>query len=458
MLIGITFARGSVGCAGPALSRPKGGVTEAPQRSVATTPHFGCHRTVHPSTILCRTPAGEAELAAAAQGLSLTQRRFLTLLDTSCNVDQLALRHPADPEKFDRDVARLAQLGLITCEAPSSPDEASVAAVAGVRLGAPRFARRLSFALVTVVASALAWMAWQHLGPASSSKRSHASVTSTARAAETPMPSAIAPDPAAIATRVLRGDPVERAREAKDTHAGGAVAKTAVPKHAVEPVDAKARATTTPELSSSSSDSVSASVADKRDAPAERRPPREASPVDISDAVVAASTSAPAPAALTSALSAPITTAGSTAIPAPPASPAAPSPASPVALSPASPVAPSPALMATMEPRSSESSPVRLASAAPTAGLLRSAPPPKLIPILRDAPDFPREAIALGLASGTVKARLTVDAKGNVSNVDVVDASHRVFDRAVRDALARWRFPPGTSGRTTTVDVAFKRD
>ncbi|HLW12648.1 MAG TPA: hypothetical protein VKU81_08125, partial [Casimicrobiaceae bacterium] len=76
------------------------------------------------STILRRTPAGEAELAAPAQGLSLTQRRFLTLLDTSCDVGQMRLRHAGDPEKFDRDLARLARMGLVACETPPAPEVA----------------------------------------------------------------------------------------------------------------------------------------------------------------------------------------------------------------------------------------------------------------------------------------------------------------------------------------------
>jgi len=86
------------------------------------------------------------------------------------------------------------------------------------------------------------------------------------------------------------------------------------------------------------------------------------------------------------------------------------------------------------------------------------APPPQLVPVSRVTPDFPREALALGLTAGDVKARLTVDASGNVVEVEIVEASHRTFDRAVRDALSRWRFEPGASRRTTTVDVAFKRD
>lgn len=90
---------------------------------------------------------------------------------------------------------------------------------------------------------------------------------------------------------------------------------------------------------------------------------------------------------------------------------------------------------------------------------MRENAPVKLVPVSREAPEFPREAIAQGVESGTVKARLTIDAQGNVTGVDIIDASpHRVFDRAVRSALARWHFPPGSAGRSTTVDVAFKRD
>jgi TonB family protein len=102
--------------------------------------------------------------------------------------------------------------------------------------------------------------------------------------------------------------------------------------------------------------------------------------------------------------------------------------------------------------------PIQLATAAPASGPLRPTPSPARVPIAREAPSFPREAIALGLADGNVRARLTIDAKGNVSSVDIVEASHRAFTRTVRETLLRWRFEPGTAGRTTSVDVAFKRD
>jgi outer membrane biosynthesis protein TonB len=39
-----------------------------------------------------------------------------------------------------------------------------------------------------------------------------------------------------------------------------------------------------------------------------------------------------------------------------------------------------------------------------------------------------------------------------------VEASHRAFTRAVRETLMRWRFEPGSGGRSTSVDIAFRRD
>jgi hypothetical protein len=164
---------------------------------------------VHLSTIVTRTAAGSAELALPAHGLSLTQRRFLTLLDMSCSVDELAHRHPTDAARLARDVTRLAQLGLVACDAPiaargsisppiaadasipapiganaSSPatigangssaatganassrapivDDTPVAPLA-VRLGPSAFAHRLRWFLLPIATGVVAWLAWQH--------------------------------------------------------------------------------------------------------------------------------------------------------------------------------------------------------------------------------------------------------------------------------------------------------
>ena len=77
---------------------------------------------------------------------------------------------------------------------------------------------------------------------------------------------------------------------------------------------------------------------------------------------------------------------------------------------------------------------------------------------MREAPEFPKEAMTEGVTSGTVKARVTVDASGKVAGIEILDAQpRRVFDRAVRAALWRWQYEPGAPNRTAEVEVAFSR-
>src|SRR3954463_13756180 len=73
-------------------------------------------------------------------------------------------------------------------------------------------------------------------------------------------------------------------------------------------------------------------------------------------------------------------------------------------------------------------------------------------------PEFPKEAVQAGIDRGHVKARMTLDASGEVSRVEIVDASpRRVFDRAVMRTLAQWRYTAGDSNRAVEVDVEFQR-
>jgi protein TonB len=98
------------------------------------------------------------------------------------------------------------------------------------------------------------------------------------------------------------------------------------------------------------------------------------------------------------------------------------------------------------------------ASAAPTA---RPAPKEELAPavsvISREQPEFPRDALRAGIESGSVRARLTISASGEVTDVSILQAQPpRVFDRSVKTALGRWRFNAGSNGRTFDTDVGFK--
>ena len=349
---------------------------------------------MHPSTVVRRTDAGSAELATPAHGLSLAQRRFLTLLGTARSLDELAQRHPSEADRLERDLARLSTLGLVACEAPAPANEATAVGAANepmqtpraIRLGAPRTAKRLALVGIAIVGVTAAWVGWQQRTPAvpadAAPRVAHDPSSSTK-----PDPAAIDPQP--IATRVLRGDTADR------THDTGSA--RAQPKHVDPSRDMPAPAAPTT-------------------LPVEHRSPTRDSAIDAS--------LTRAPMTVPSGASAP------TLLPMPAA----------------------PAAAATAD------APVRVASLAPPAATPRHEAASSLVPIARESPSFPREALAAGLDSGLVKARLTIDARGSVVDVDIVSASHRSFNRTVRDALSRWRFEPGAAGRTTDVDIAFKRD
>jgi TonB family protein len=68
---------------------------------------------------------------------------------------------------------------------------------------------------------------------------------------------------------------------------------------------------------------------------------------------------------------------------------------------------------------------------------------PAISPLRSVAPDYPLKARQKGL-EGYVKLEFSLDRKGRVRDVEVVDAYPRdVFDRAARKALKNWRFQVG---------------
>ena len=73
-------------------------------------------------------------------------------------------------------------------------------------------------------------------------------------------------------------------------------------------------------------------------------------------------------------------------------------------------------------------------------------------------PEFPREAAQKGISTGSVKAKLTIEADGHVSDVEILEAEpKRVFDRAVKTALMEWKFEAGEKG-THEVKLVFKNE
>ncbi len=73
-------------------------------------------------------------------------------------------------------------------------------------------------------------------------------------------------------------------------------------------------------------------------------------------------------------------------------------------------------------------------------------------------PEFPAEASKKGISTGSVKAKLIIEADGKVSDVEIVEAEpKKVFDRAVKAALMEWKFEPGEKA-THEVKLVFKNE
>ena len=89
-------------------------------------------------------------------------------------------------------------------------------------------------------------------------------------------------------------------------------------------------------------------------------------------------------------------------------------------------------------------------------------PPPKpavrrgIVRIAGDDPTYPREAIRGGIGKGRVVARLSIDEKGNVIEVNIISSDPpRVFDKAVRNALEGWKFKPEGEKYVGEVEINF---
>lgn len=79
-------------------------------------------------------------------------------------------------------------------------------------------------------------------------------------------------------------------------------------------------------------------------------------------------------------------------------------------------------------------------------------------PVTKEPMEYPREAVKAGVDAGEVNVKVTVDAAGNVTDVQIVSARPpRVFDRVVRTTMAKWKFNAGDANRSYETLVEFKR-
>jgi protein TonB len=79
-----------------------------------------------------------------------------------------------------------------------------------------------------------------------------------------------------------------------------------------------------------------------------------------------------------------------------------------------------------------------------------------IVRISGDDPAYPREAIRAGISKGRVTARLQIDEKGNVTDVNITQSEPRgVFDKTVRAALERWKFKADGEKYVGEVEINF---
>ena len=76
-------------------------------------------------------------------------------------------------------------------------------------------------------------------------------------------------------------------------------------------------------------------------------------------------------------------------------------------------------------------------------------------------PDFPNEAARKGITEGVLRASVSIDDKGSVTAVDVIEAipaKAKVFSAAAVDALKQWKFEGNGKPQFTELKLVFQQD
>ena len=91
------------------------------------------------------------------------------------------------------------------------------------------------------------------------------------------------------------------------------------------------------------------------------------------------------------------------------------------------------------------------------------APPPapvadtRVIRLTRTDPAYPIEAIRQSIPAGYVRAKISIDANGNVTDVTILESRPiSAFGRETRITAQQWKYNPGAPGRTQEVEFSFK--
>ena len=362
------------------------------------------------------------EKKIGAAGLSVRQRKLLALLNQPTSVSQLAKSIALPDYEVQSALERFAKLGLAQSDAPTpfNPMQVRVTPASASVAEKPS---RMPFMIGAAVAALtlVAVVAWLLSGGSGKTSDKPAVAVAAPASPSTPTGPTDSADnklPRSAAAPAAATPPVS-------PPVAPAPAATAAP---------SATAATKAALSPTPTATAAITAVPSKNAITPITPALATAPATAPATTLAAATVAPTPTTTPA-------TAAPTVVAAPTVAAIAPPNAPPTAASVTPPPTP----------------PTAAVAAAPAAAARPAAPAAarEIKLINRVEPSFPRGVDA---ERGTVRARLQVDARGNVTSVDIVEANPpRVFDRTVRSALQQWRYEPTGEAFTTAAEISFSR-
>ena len=76
-------------------------------------------------------------------------------------------------------------------------------------------------------------------------------------------------------------------------------------------------------------------------------------------------------------------------------------------------------------------------------------------------PEFPLEATRFKVSEGVVKAKVSIDGAGSVTDVTVIENTPpkaKVFNDSAIAALTKWKFEGSGKGETTEIKLVFSQE
>ena len=76
-------------------------------------------------------------------------------------------------------------------------------------------------------------------------------------------------------------------------------------------------------------------------------------------------------------------------------------------------------------------------------------------------PEFPGEAVRKNVTEGVLKAKLTIDGAGSVTDVQIVEAAPakaRIFNDSAVAALSKWKFEASGKSESVEIKLVFSQE